>query len=78
MKFKPNNFSQKSRREGGVFYLGNPDRRGGLVLQEIQVRGGVKKRPHLSGGGWIFSGITHFEKYPMPVTIESRPGKRCP
>ena len=33
------------------------------MLQEIQVRGGVKKRPHPSGGGggvWIFSGITHF------------------
>ena len=33
------------------------------MLQEIQVRGGVKKRPHPSGGGgggsvWIFSGIT--------------------
>ncbi len=33
----------------GVFGLGNPDRRGGLVLREIQVRGGVKKRPHPSG-----------------------------
>ena len=46
---------------GGVFGLGNPDRRGDLVLQEIQVRGGggVKKRPHPSGGGVrIFSGIT--------------------
>ena len=29
------------------------------MLQEIQVRGGVKKRPHPSGGVWIFSGITH-------------------
>ena len=35
---------------GGVFCPGNPDRRGGLVLQEIQVRGGVKKLPHPSGG----------------------------
>ena len=35
-------------RGRGVFCLGNPDRRGGLVLQEIQ---GVKKRPHLSEGG---------------------------
>jgi len=39
---------------GGVFYLGNPDRRGGLVLQEIQVRGGVKKRPHPLGGCGFF------------------------
>lgn len=51
-------FFRKSRREG-VFCPGNPERRGGLVLQEIQMRGGVKKRPHPSGGGWIFSGITH-------------------
>ena len=29
---------------GGVFCLGNPDRRGGLVFQEIQVRGGLKKK----------------------------------
>ena len=28
------------------------------MLQEIQVRGGVKKGPHPSGGVWIFSGIT--------------------
>ena len=33
------------------------------MLQEIQVRGGVKKRPHpLGGGGWIFSGITQLFK----------------
>ena len=48
---------------GEVFGLGNPDRRGDLVLQEIQVRGGVRKRPNPSGGGGgggvqIFSGIT--------------------
>ena len=30
---------------------------GRLVLREIQVRGGVKTRPHPSGV-WIFSGIT--------------------
>ena len=30
------------------------------MLQEIQVRGGVKKGPHPSGGVWIFSGITHY------------------
>ena len=29
------------------------------MLQEIQVRWGVKKRPHPRGGVWIFSGITH-------------------
>ena len=28
------------------------------MLQEILVRGGVKKGPHPSGGVWIFSGIT--------------------
>ena len=31
------------------FFFGNPGGRGGLVLQEIQVRGGFKKRPHPSG-----------------------------
>ena len=41
---------------GGVFCPGNPDRRGGLVLQEIQVRGGVKKLPHPSGGCGFFLG----------------------
>ena len=29
------------------------------MLQEIQVRGELKKGPHKSGGVWIFSGITH-------------------
>ena len=43
IKFKPNIFSRKSRREGGVFCLGNPVRRGCLVLQEIQVRAGELK-----------------------------------
>ena len=37
-----------------MFCLGNPDRRGGLVPQEIQVRGGVKKQPHPSGGADFF------------------------
>ena len=43
---------------GGVFCPGNPDRRMELVLQEIQVRGGVKKR-HPSGVCGFFSGTTH-------------------
>ena len=32
------------------------------MLQEIQVRGGVKNDPirRGGGGGWIFSGITHY------------------
>ena len=36
--------SWKSRQEGGGGGGG-----GGLVVQEIQVRGGVKKRPHPLG-----------------------------
>ena len=42
------------RSGGGVFCLGNPGRRGGLVIQEIQVGGGVKNRPHPSGGCGFF------------------------
>ena len=34
---------------GGVFGLGNPGGRGGTVIQEIQVGGGVKKPCHPSG-----------------------------
>ena len=49
IKFKPNIFFREIQAGGGVLCLGNPDRRGGLVLLEIQVRGGVKKRPHRSG-----------------------------
>ena len=48
------------RAGGGVFGLGNPGRRGGLVVPEIRVEGGVKKSCHPSGGVWIFSGITHY------------------
>jgi len=44
-----------------VFCLGNPDRRGVLVLQEIQVRGGggLKNDP-IRRGGVDFSGITQY------------------
>ena len=34
---------------GGVFSLGNPDRRGVLVHQAIQVRGGLKNYPICRG-----------------------------
>ena len=60
-------FFRKSRREGGVFCFGNPDRRGVLVLQEIQVRGGVKKRPHPSGGGG--GGVDFFWNNPFHVVV---------
>ena len=36
--------------EGGVFGLGNPGGRGGLVVPEIRVEGGSKKSCHPSGG----------------------------
>ena len=48
------------RAGGGVFGLGNPGRRGGLVVPEIRVEGGVRKIMPSVGGVWIFSGITHF------------------
>ena len=38
------------RSGGGVFCLGNPGRRGGLVIQEIQVGGGLKNDPIRRGG----------------------------
>ena len=44
----------KSRQEGGSSASGNPGE-----------RGGVKKRPHPSGGVWIFSGITHYSFPPF-------------
>ena len=59
-----------------IFFSGNPGGRGGLlfwksreggggglVLQEIQVRGGVKKLPHPSGGVDFFwnNPITAYE-----------------
>ena len=47
---------------GGVFGLGNPGGRGGLVVSEIRVEGGGSKNLaiHRGGGGCIFfSGITH-------------------
>ena len=46
---------------GGVFGLGNPGGRGGLVVPEIRVEGGGKKIHAIRRGGggvWIFSGIT--------------------
>ena len=43
-------FFQEIQAGGGVFCLGNPDKRGGLVLQEIQVRGGLKNDPIRRGG----------------------------
>ena len=46
------------RAGGGVFGLGNPRVRGGLVVPEIRVEGGKKIMPSV-GGVWIFSGITH-------------------
>ena len=40
---------------GGSFVLEiQTEGGGGLMLQEIQVRGGVKKRPHPSGGCAFF------------------------
>ena len=41
------------------------------MLQEIQVRGEIKKRPHLPGGGGgrvDFSGITHYCTFNMTDT----------
>ena len=52
--YKPFIFFPEIQAGGGVFHLGNPVGRGGLVLQEIQVRGGVKKGPHPSGGCGFF------------------------
>ena len=37
-----------------MFCLGNPDRRGGLVLQEIHVRGGGLKSDPIRRGGADF------------------------
>jgi len=38
-----------------LFYLGDPDRKGGLVLQEVQVRGGgVKKTTTTVAGVVLF------------------------
>ena len=43
------------RAAGGVFGLGNPGGRGGLVVPEIRVEGGVKKiMPSVGGGGVDF------------------------
>ena len=39
---------------GGVLGLGNPDGRGGLVVLEIRVEGGVKKACYPSGGCGFF------------------------
>ena len=41
------------RAGGGVFGLGNPGGRGGLVVPEIRVEGGSKKSCHPSGGGGV-------------------------
>ena len=53
-----------------MFCLGNPDRRGGLVLQEIQVRGGggIKNDP-IRRGMWIFSWNNPSEEN-VKVTLE--------
>jgi len=37
-----------------LFYLGNPDRKGGLVLQKVQVKGGVKKTTTTVAGVVLF------------------------
>ena len=60
--FKPNIFPRNPGGTG-VFCLGNPDNRGSLVLQKIQVRQGVKKRPHPSGG------VDFFWNNPMETLI---------
>ena len=54
------------RAGGGVFGLGNPGRRGGLVVPEIRVEGGVKKSCHPSGGG---GGVDFFWNNPMTMMM---------
>ena len=45
----PKNYGNPGRRE--VFSLGNPGRRGDLVIQEIQVEGGLKNDLFVEGVG---------------------------
>ena len=57
------------RAGGGVFGLGNPGRRGGLVVPEIRVEGGgVKKSCHPSGG------VDFFWNNPMVVVSTEQHG----